>query len=64
MRNHLANAAYGILDYAASHDFILVSTDSDFERLLIQVPDAKVVILRSGDPAASTSAPLPSGPML
>ncbi len=36
-----------ILDYAASHDFILVSTDSDFERLLSQVPGAKVVILRS-----------------
>jgi predicted nuclease of predicted toxin-antitoxin system len=38
-----------ILDYAAAHDFILVSTDSDFERLLRQVPGARVVILRSCD---------------
>ena len=36
-----------ILDYAAAHEFILVSTDSDFERLLRQVPGARVVILRS-----------------
>jgi len=35
--------------YAAAHDFILVSTDSDFERLLRQVPGARVVILRSCD---------------
>jgi predicted nuclease of predicted toxin-antitoxin system len=33
----------------AAHDFILVSTDSDFERLLSQIPGAKVVILRSCD---------------
>ena len=38
-----------ILDYAAAHDFVLVSTDSDFERLLRQVPGARVVILRSCD---------------
>jgi len=38
-----------ILDYAAAHDFILVSTDSDFEGLLRQVPGARVVILRSCD---------------
>jgi predicted nuclease of predicted toxin-antitoxin system len=38
-----------ILDYAAAHDFILVSTDSDFERLLRQVPGARVVIVRSCD---------------
>jgi hypothetical protein len=30
-----------ILDHAATHDFILVSTDSDFERLLRQVPGAQ-----------------------
>jgi predicted nuclease of predicted toxin-antitoxin system len=36
-----------ILDYATSHEFILVSTDSHFEGLLIYVPGAKVVILRS-----------------
>ncbi len=35
-----------ILEYA---DFILISTDSDFEGLLRQIPGAKVVILRSCD---------------
>jgi predicted nuclease of predicted toxin-antitoxin system len=39
----------GILDYAAAHDFILVSTYSDFEGLLTQIRGAKVVILRSCD---------------
>ena len=38
-----------ILEYAVAHGFILVSTDSDFERLLHQFPGAKVVILRSCD---------------
>jgi predicted nuclease of predicted toxin-antitoxin system len=38
-----------ILEYAAAHDFILVSTDSDFEGLLKQFSHAKVVILRSCD---------------
>jgi predicted nuclease of predicted toxin-antitoxin system len=38
-----------ILEHAAAHGFILVSTDSDFERLLQQLPGAKVVILRSCD---------------
>jgi predicted nuclease of predicted toxin-antitoxin system len=38
-----------ILEYAAAHDFILVSTDGDFEGLLRQIPGAKVVILRSCD---------------
>jgi predicted nuclease of predicted toxin-antitoxin system len=48
LRNGLARAGdRTILDYAAAHDFILVSTDSDFEGLLGQVPDARVVILRS-----------------
>jgi predicted nuclease of predicted toxin-antitoxin system len=37
------------LNYAADHDFILVSTDSDFEDLLRHVPAARVVILRSCD---------------
>src|ERR1035441_665340 len=50
LRNGLARAGdRRILDYAAAHDFILVSTDSDFERLLRLVPGAKVVILRSCD---------------
>jgi predicted nuclease of predicted toxin-antitoxin system len=38
-----------IVEYAATHDFILVSTDSDFEGLVKQFSDAKVVILRSCD---------------
>jgi len=50
LRNGLACAGdRKILDYAASNDFILVSTDSDFERLASQIPGAKVVILRSCD---------------
>ena len=50
LQNGLARAGdRRILDYAAAHDFILVSTDSDFERLLRQVPGARVVILRSCD---------------
>jgi predicted nuclease of predicted toxin-antitoxin system len=38
-----------ILEYATAHEFILVSTDSDFERLMPQIPRANVVILRSCD---------------
>jgi len=50
LRNGLACAGdLRILDYAAARDFILVSTDSDFERLLSQIPGAKAVILRSCD---------------
>ncbi len=50
LRNGLAGAGdRRILDYAASYDFILVSTDSDFERLLSELPGARVVILRSCD---------------
>jgi predicted nuclease of predicted toxin-antitoxin system len=50
LRNGLARAGdRRILDYAAAHDLILVSTDSDFERLLRQIPGARVVILRSCD---------------
>jgi predicted nuclease of predicted toxin-antitoxin system len=48
LRNGLARTGdRRILDYAAAHDLILVSTDSDFERLLKLVPGARVVILRS-----------------
>ena len=49
-RKPLAEARGGdrrILEHAAAHDFVLISTDSDFERLLGQIPGAKVVILRS-----------------
>jgi len=50
LRNGLARAGdRRILEYAAAHNFVLVSTDSDFERLLGEVHDAKVVILRSCD---------------
>ncbi|MEX2261935.1 MAG: DUF5615 family PIN-like protein [Bryobacteraceae bacterium] len=48
LRNGLARAGdRRILEYASAHDFILVSTDRDFEGLLRQIPGAKVVILRS-----------------
>ena len=50
LRNGLAGVGdRRILDYATAHGFILVSTDSDFESLLSQLPGAKVVILRSCD---------------
>ncbi|MBV9765964.1 MAG: DUF5615 family PIN-like protein [Acidobacteriaceae bacterium] len=50
LRNGLAR--FGdrrILEFAAAHDFVLVSTDGDFERLLKHFPSAKIVILRSCD---------------
>jgi predicted nuclease of predicted toxin-antitoxin system len=48
LRNGLAGAGdRRILDYAADHDFILVSTDSDFERLVQQNSRARVIILHS-----------------
>jgi predicted nuclease of predicted toxin-antitoxin system len=47
LRNGLARIGDPrILEYAVAHDFVLVSTDSDFERLLKQFPGARVVILR------------------
>jgi predicted nuclease of predicted toxin-antitoxin system len=50
LRNGLAGAGdRKILEYCAANGFILVSTDSDFARLLERVPSAKVVILRSCD---------------
>jgi predicted nuclease of predicted toxin-antitoxin system len=36
-----------ILEYASAGDFVLVTTDRDFERLLVGVPGATVVILRA-----------------
>jgi predicted nuclease of predicted toxin-antitoxin system len=45
----LVNGDRGILEYAAAHDFVLVSTDSDFERQLKQFRGTEVVILRSCD---------------
>ena len=48
LRNGLAGAGdLRILEYASAGDFILVSTDSDFEGLLSRVPQAKIIILRS-----------------
>ena len=48
LRNGLAGGGdLNILEYASAANFILVSTDSDFEGLLSRVPGAKVVILRS-----------------
>lgn len=50
LRNGLARAGdFKILEYAAAGDFILVSTDTDFERLLSRLPGAYVVILRACD---------------
>ena len=48
LRNGLAGAGdRRILEYATSQGFVLVTTDSDFERLLQHFPGAIVVILRS-----------------
>jgi len=50
LRNGLARVGdRRILEYAVAHGFILVSTDSDFERLVRQMPGARVVVLRSCD---------------
>jgi predicted nuclease of predicted toxin-antitoxin system len=48
LRNGLVRSGdLRILEYACSGGFVLVSTDSDFERLLSSVSNAKVVILRA-----------------
>jgi predicted nuclease of predicted toxin-antitoxin system len=50
LRNGLARAGdFRILEYASANDFLLVSTDGDFERILSAIPTARVVILRSCD---------------
>ena len=50
LRNGLARAGdLKILEYASAGGFVLVSTDSDFARLVSRFSDAKVVILRSCD---------------
>lgn len=57
LRNGLARIGdRRILEYAAAHDFVLVSTDGDFERLLKQFPGAKVVILHSCNYPTETAA--------
>ena len=48
LRNGLAGCGdLAILEYASSASLVLISTDSDFERLVRRLPTAKVVILRS-----------------
>jgi predicted nuclease of predicted toxin-antitoxin system len=48
LRNGLAGSGdLRILEYACSGGFVLVTTDSDFERLLSRFSGAIVVILRS-----------------
>ena len=48
LRNGLAGVGDRmILDHAGAHDFVLVSTDSDFGRLLQQNASAKAIIPRS-----------------
>lgn len=50
LHNGLARAGdRRILEYSVVHDFILVSTDRDFEDLAGRIPGAKIVILRSCD---------------
>lgn len=50
LRNGLARIGdRRILEYAIRRDFVLVSTDSDFEHLVKEFHGAKVVILRSCD---------------
>ncbi len=50
LRNGLARAGdRKILEHAAAEGFVLVSTDSDFIRLVNEVPESLVVILRSCD---------------
>jgi predicted nuclease of predicted toxin-antitoxin system len=50
LRNGLARAGdRRILEYAVAHDFVLVSTDKDFELLARQMSGAKVFVLRSCD---------------
>src|ERR1039458_7746817 len=57
LRNGLACAGdRRILDYAVAHNFILVSTDSDFGCLVRQIPGAKVAILRSCDYSTDVAA--------
>jgi predicted nuclease of predicted toxin-antitoxin system len=48
LRNGLAGVGdFRILKYALTGNFILVSTDSDFEGLMSRIPGTSVVILRS-----------------
>jgi predicted nuclease of predicted toxin-antitoxin system len=48
LRNGLAGVGdLKILEHAVAGDFILVTTDSDFERLSGRVPNSMIVILRS-----------------
>jgi predicted nuclease of predicted toxin-antitoxin system len=57
LRNGLARAGdRKILEYADANGFVLIATDSDFERLLNQFPRAHVVILRSCDYPTETAA--------
>ncbi len=57
LRNGLAGAGdRKILEYAAAHNFVLVSTDSDFESLVGKIPGAKVVILRACDYPTAVAA--------
>jgi predicted nuclease of predicted toxin-antitoxin system len=45
----LARAMEGFWITPQLHEFILVSTDSDFQSLVRHVPEARIVILRSCD---------------
>lgn len=57
LRNGLARVGdLKILEYAAAGNFILISTDSDFEGLLDLVSGANLVILRSCNYPTETAA--------
>ncbi len=52
----LGPAIRRILEYAAAHGFVLVSTESDFEGLHKADPGGRVVILRSCDYSTDVAA--------
>jgi len=57
LRNGLCGAGdVRILEYAARGEFVLVTTDSDFERLLSRIPNGLVVVLRSCDYPTNVAA--------
>jgi predicted nuclease of predicted toxin-antitoxin system len=57
LRNGLAGTGdRTILRHALDRNFILVSTDSDFESLAVSEPEARIVILRSCNYPTATAA--------
>jgi hypothetical protein len=48
-----------ILEYAAAHGFTLISTGSDFELLVRQIPAANIFILHACDYPTDVAAKVP-----